>query len=80
MDKRHGDGTTFSFADGHVEYWKWEDPRTVPWGLKMKSCFDPLDATGQSGYYQNHDWRLGPVRLLYGIQHNHSHKPIRCAL
>ncbi|MHC4654869.1 MAG: hypothetical protein ACYS91_07600 [Planctomycetota bacterium] len=43
MDKRHGDGTTFSFADGHVEYWKWEDPRTVPWGLKMKSCFDPLE-------------------------------------
>ena len=40
---RHGDGTTFAFADGHVEYWKWQDPRTVPWGLKMKSCFDPLE-------------------------------------
>jgi len=34
---RHGDGTTFSFADGHVEYWKWQDPRTIPWGLKMKA-------------------------------------------
>lgn len=40
---RHGDGTTFAFVDGHVEYWKWEDPRTVPWGLKMKSCFDPTE-------------------------------------
>lgn len=26
---RHGDGTNFSFADGHSEYWKWEDPRTI---------------------------------------------------
>jgi prepilin-type N-terminal cleavage/methylation domain-containing protein/prepilin-type processing-associated H-X9-DG protein len=26
---RHGEGTNFSFADGHAEYWKWEDPRTI---------------------------------------------------
>ncbi len=26
---RHGDGTNFSFADGHAEYWKWQDTRTV---------------------------------------------------
>jgi len=26
---RHGDGTNFSFADGHSEYWKWKDPRTI---------------------------------------------------
>lgn len=26
---RHGDGTNFSFADGHSDYWKWRDPRTV---------------------------------------------------
>ena len=25
---RHGDGTNFSFADGHAEYWKWQDTRT----------------------------------------------------
>nr|NIN34377.1 DUF1559 domain-containing protein [Gammaproteobacteria bacterium] len=25
---RHGDGSTFSFADGHSEYHKWRDPRT----------------------------------------------------
>jgi prepilin-type N-terminal cleavage/methylation domain-containing protein/prepilin-type processing-associated H-X9-DG protein len=29
---RHGDGTNFSFADGHSEYWKWEDPRTIKIG------------------------------------------------
>jgi len=26
---RHGKGTTLSFADGHSEYWKWKDPRTI---------------------------------------------------
>ena len=32
---RHGDGTTFSFADGHSEYHKWEDPRTIEFGKKL---------------------------------------------
>jgi len=26
---RHGNGGTFSFADGHAEYWKWQDQRTL---------------------------------------------------
>jgi prepilin-type N-terminal cleavage/methylation domain-containing protein/prepilin-type processing-associated H-X9-DG protein len=26
---RHGDGTNLGFADGHSEYWKWKDPRTI---------------------------------------------------
>jgi prepilin-type processing-associated H-X9-DG protein len=26
---RHGDGTNFAFADGHSEYWRWKDPRTL---------------------------------------------------
>ena len=26
---RHGDGANFGFADGHSEYWKWKDPRTI---------------------------------------------------
>ena len=26
---RHGMGTTFSFADGHVEYKKWTNPHTL---------------------------------------------------
>lgn len=24
----HNDGSNFTFVDGHVEYWKWQDPRT----------------------------------------------------
>jgi prepilin-type N-terminal cleavage/methylation domain-containing protein/prepilin-type processing-associated H-X9-DG protein len=27
--KLHNKGTTFSFADGHSEFWKWKDPRTA---------------------------------------------------
>jgi len=26
---RHGEGTNLSFADGHAEYWKWTDNRTI---------------------------------------------------
>lgn len=40
---RHGDGTQFSFADGHGEYHKWEDPRTLEFGKRI-----PLQAnTGE---------------------------------
>ena len=35
---RHENGNTFSFADGHVEYWKWRDKRTT----------DPLMTYGPS--------------------------------
>jgi prepilin-type N-terminal cleavage/methylation domain-containing protein/prepilin-type processing-associated H-X9-DG protein len=34
---RHGDGTNFAFADGHSEYWKWEDKRTIEFGLLMQA-------------------------------------------
>ena len=34
---RHGDGTTFSFADGHCEHRKWKDRRTVKFGEKETS-------------------------------------------
>jgi len=27
--KLHSKGTTFSFVDGHGEFWKWRDPRTL---------------------------------------------------
>jgi prepilin-type N-terminal cleavage/methylation domain-containing protein/prepilin-type processing-associated H-X9-DG protein len=29
---RHGNGTNFSFADMHSEYWKWKDPLTTKLG------------------------------------------------
>ena len=38
---RHGNGTTFSFADGHSEYWKWNDPRTIKFGLTQRARSEP---------------------------------------
>ncbi|MDI6448457.1 prepilin-type N-terminal cleavage/methylation domain-containing protein [Anaerobaca lacustris] len=32
---RHGDGTNFSFADGHADYRKWSDPRTLEFGKRI---------------------------------------------
>jgi len=29
---RHNNGLTLSFADGHCEYWKWQDERTIEFG------------------------------------------------
>jgi prepilin-type N-terminal cleavage/methylation domain-containing protein/prepilin-type processing-associated H-X9-DG protein len=43
---RHGDGTNFSFADGHSEYWKWKDPRTLD---VAKADFDYWQGSGRSG-------------------------------
>jgi prepilin-type N-terminal cleavage/methylation domain-containing protein/prepilin-type processing-associated H-X9-DG protein len=43
---RHGDGTNFSFADSHAEYWKWKDPRTLE---VAKADFDAWQASGRQG-------------------------------
>ena len=29
VPRLHSNGTTFSFADGHSEFWKWKDKRTL---------------------------------------------------
>lgn len=33
---RHGDGTTLSLADGHVEYWKWDGTDTIKSGKERQ--------------------------------------------
>ncbi|MHC4240804.1 MAG: type II secretion system protein [Planctomycetota bacterium] len=43
---RHGDGTNLSFVDGHSEYWKWKDPRTLE---ICKSDYDFWQGTGRNG-------------------------------
>ena len=43
---RHGDGTNFSFADGHAEYWKWKDPRTLE---VAKMDYDTWQNTARNG-------------------------------
>ncbi|OHB64449.1 MAG: hypothetical protein A2Y76_05640 [Planctomycetes bacterium RBG_13_60_9] len=36
----HSKGTCMSFADGHVEYWKWKHPYTVTWSQAWLDWFD----------------------------------------
>jgi len=43
---RHGDGTNFGFADGHSEYWKWKDPRTLD---VAKAEYGWWQSTGRNG-------------------------------
>lgn len=43
---RHGDGTNFGFADGHSEYWKWKDPRTLD---VAKADYNWWQGTGRNG-------------------------------
>jgi prepilin-type processing-associated H-X9-DG protein len=43
---RHGDGTNFSFVDGHSEYWKWSDTRTLE---VAKMDYDYWQGTGRHG-------------------------------
>lgn len=43
---RHGDGTNFGFADGHSEYWKWKDPRTLE---VAKADYDAWQNSGRNG-------------------------------
>ena len=38
---RHGNATTWSFADGHAEYRKWKDPRTIEFG-RLVQAFSPV--------------------------------------
>ena len=38
---RHGYGNVFSFADGHSEYWKWQDQRTIDLAIKCYGANSP---------------------------------------
>jgi len=42
---RHGAGTTLSFGDGHAEYWKWRDQRTIEFGLAANALENPDEAS-----------------------------------
>jgi prepilin-type processing-associated H-X9-DG protein len=54
---RHNQGCNFSFADGHVERWKWKVPMlvTVPRGWQQSVAANQWDDYNrmQSGFRQN---------------------------
>lgn len=40
---RHGDGGTWGFADGHSEYWKWQDPDTYEFNYYNEPLWKHVD-------------------------------------
>ncbi len=53
---RHGDGTNFGFADGHSEYWKWKDPRTLDVAKADYAVWQNSTRNGADSYsYGNED-------------------------
>ena len=42
---RHNEGTNLAFVDGHAEYWKWLDERTVNFAHEAMALRNPNDAT-----------------------------------
>lgn len=42
---RHSNGCNLSLADGHVEYWKYKDPRTVKLAVKSINRQDEIDCS-----------------------------------
>jgi prepilin-type processing-associated H-X9-DG protein len=40
---RHGQGANLSFADGHVEHWKWRTPKTFLWWVQPVSSDEMPD-------------------------------------
>ena len=44
---RHNKGTTWSFADGHVEYWKWHGTAVLTFNAYYQAA-DPVSGPGSS--------------------------------
>jgi len=47
---RHGDGATWSFADGHSEYWKWQDEYTHEYNATNEWRWKHQDVDGLTGF------------------------------
>ena len=61
---RHNDGTTASFADGHVEYWQWKGAETVAYGRRNDSVYQINNRTPQTAEGQEDLHRL--QRAVWG--------------
>ncbi len=66
---RHGDGTTFSFADGHAEYHKWAESSTLQCAKQaaVTECYiNPVTATKDIRWAQIAAWGTETATKLTG--------------
>ena len=63
---RHGEGTNFSFADGHSDYHKWVDPRTIDFGKRMPPvAFSEVQQGNEDLYWAAYAmWGHDAARLM----------------
>ena len=62
---QHANGTVVSFADGHSEYWKWEDSRTVEYA-RWFLYDEPASGNGAQLAANNPDF-VKLVRATWGL-------------
>ncbi|MFC1761778.1 type II secretion system protein [Planctomycetota bacterium] len=62
---QHSNGSVVSFADGHAEYWKWQDPRTVQFTTEWISG---AGTTGTSvSYAQGNPDYMRLLKAVWGL-------------
>ena len=61
---RHGEGTTFSFADSHTEYWKWRDQRTLQ---VANASYDQWQSVGRNGAESTQPGNVDLYRVQRGV-------------
>ncbi len=61
---RHGEGTTFSFGDGHSEYHKWKDRRTLEFGMRRQAFSEEQPENKDILWSQAVSWGSPPARSI----------------
>jgi prepilin-type N-terminal cleavage/methylation domain-containing protein/prepilin-type processing-associated H-X9-DG protein len=49
---RHGNGANWAFADGHSEYWKWQNPDTRKWNVNNEGAWKAVVRPGDVDIYR----------------------------
>ncbi|GAH99149.1 unnamed protein product, partial [marine sediment metagenome] len=63
---RHGYGNVFSFADGHAEYWKWKDQRTIDLAIKCYEANTPEAWSYPESYQEDNPDLIRVTRAVWG--------------
>ena len=61
---RHGEGTTFSFADGHSEWRKWKDKRTLEFAMERRAFSGEQEGNEDILWSQAGAWGSPPARSI----------------
>jgi len=63
---RHGKGNTFSFADGHAEFYKWTDSRTIKLAKQLEAMDPPTNEARGKGEQRGNEDLMKVQRAAWG--------------